>query len=406
MPTYIDRLTPSAVANAKPRTKPYKLVDGRGLFLLVTPNGSKGWRWKYRRPATGKENLLSLGTFPEVTLSSARKKLAKAREMLANGIDPSTEKTRRKAEERRESNSAFNLVAATWLERKRSGWADETYRKASYIIKKYLNPVIGDESVTTLTRAHAIKALLVMPPSLARKARDCLNGVMLQAMDEGFREDGRMLNLRGALPKAEKGHMPAAVDIGQMRKVVKVIWDYPHPITRAALKIQLMTGQRPGNVVSMEWNELDLDTAEWSIPAAKMKTRIPHVAPLAHQSVQLIREMEVHTKGKRYVFPPLAQQQNEHLHRDTLSRTLRANGLKGLHVPHGGRASLRTMGRERLRLDSEVLDAQLAHAKKDDVQKAYVRTGLLDERRGAAQQWADYLESLLNENKVVPIRRA
>ena len=156
----------------------------------------------------------------------------------------------------------------------------------------------------------------------------------------------------------------------------------------------MLTAQRPGNVASMEWAEIDLDEGAWVLPAAKMKMRVPHRVPLPTQAVTLLRGMLAYTQGRKHVFPPLARQRTEHLHRDTLSKALREAGLKGQHATHGFRAMWRTLGRERLGIPADALEAQLAHAKRGDVQKAYDRTRFDDERCEATQRWADYLDRL------------
>jgi integrase len=156
----------------------------------------------------------------------------------------------------------------------------------------------------------------------------------------------------------------------------------------------MLTAQRPGLVVSAEWSEFNLQEAEWSIPGHKMKMRKPHIVPLPRQAVALLQSMLVWTAGQRFVFPALARQKTVHLHRDALSNALRDMGFQGKHATHGFRTSLRTIARERLRVDPDVLEAQLAHAKRGDVQQAYDRTEFNDLRRRVMQKWADFLDKL------------
>lgn len=372
-----------------------KHFDGNGLFLHVQDKGARYWRLKYRY--AGKEKLYALGVFPEVTLAEARERTAKARALLRQGTDPGADKARKAAAARREAGAAFPKVAASWLEKMKPGWADETYRKASYVVDTYLAPALRHRSITTMTSKQAADSLAGIPPSLAAKARGYLGQIVNHAIHEGLREDGRLLSLRGVLPKTEKGHIPAAVELAEVRKLVKAIEAYPITVTRAALIVAMLTAQRPGTVARMEWSEIDLDSGEWSIPATKMKTRHAHLVPLAKQAVAALREMLVYTDGKRYVFPPLYQQTTEHLHRDSLSNALRKMGFAGKHATHGFRGMFRTVARERLNIAPDVLEAQLAHAKKDEIQKAYDRTQFIDERKEAMQKWADYLDRLSAE---------
>lgn len=433
----IPPLTPSQVQNAKggesvhPVTKepidpakPYKLRDGGGLYLLVTPDGAKLWRMDYRRPVTGKQNTIGLGAFPVVKLADARDKREAVRKQLDAGTDPSEQ---RKADhaaklaqaqaqavaDRQASEGTFRAVAESWAAMKRKTWADETRRKAELVLRDYLLPALGDADMATLSSKDALAVLEAMAetaPNLARKARGYMARIAHHAMKQGFREDGRVLLLESEAIKdaikAAKGHIPAATaTLADVRAVVLAVDAYAIPVTRAALTIAMLTAQRPGNVAAMEWAEVDLDAAEWNIPAGKMKTGHAHTVPLATQAVALLRDMLAYTDGKQYVFPPLARQRTEHLHRDTLSKALRDSGLRDKHAAHGFRAMFRTVARERLGIAEDVLEAQLAHAKKGEVQAAYDRTGFIEERRAVAQRWADYLDTLKAGGNVVPIHR-
>ncbi|OOW65690.1 hypothetical protein Xlen_03895 [Xanthomonas campestris pv. leeana] len=402
MATRSGKLTALNVKNARPG----KHFDGGGLYIEVMASGSRLWRMKYRY--AGKEKRLSFGAFPEVSLAEARDRTDKARALLRDGLDPGVEKANRFAEARRDAESAFPLVAAAWLARMRPSWAEATHRKAQYVVDAYLSPALRRQSIASLTTRQAAEALLQIAghaPTLAIKARGYLGGIVNYAIQGGLRDDGRVLVLRGALPRAEKGHIPAAIDLADVRRVSQAVEGYPIPVTRTALKLVMLTAQRPGNVVTMEWSEVDLQAGEWSIPAAKMKTRHAHIVPLSRQAQALLRGMLAYTEGARFVFPPLARQATPHLHRDALSAALRRMGLQGKHATHGFRGTFRTVARERLGIPVDVLEAQLAHAKKDEIQKAYDRTAFVRERKQAMQQWADYLDGL-SETSVVPLRAA
>lgn len=396
----VAKLTALAVKNAGPG----KHFDGGGLFLHVTRTGAKYWRLKYRH--AGREKLLALGVYPAVAIPEARDKAHKARALLRDGHDPAAVRAERRAKARRDTEAAFPKVAEAWIERNRASWAPATLKKARYIIGDYLTPALRNESIATLSSKAAADALGKIPPTLAVMARSYLGRIVTYAIQEGLRDDGRLLSLRGAVQRAEKGHIPAAVDLADVRLVLEAVETYPVPVTRAALRLAMLTAQRPGNVAGMEWAEVDLEAAEWSLPAAKMKTRHAHIVPLSRQAVESLRGMLAYTDGQQYVFPPLARQTTPHLHRDALSAALRRKGLQGKHAPHGFRGMFRTVARERLNIPADVLEAQLAHAKKDEIQKAYDRTAFLDERREAMQKWADYLDTLRAGGNVVPMRRA
>ncbi len=388
-----DKLSALGIKHLARETAPAKKhFDGGGLYLDVRENGSRYWRMAYR--FARREKLLSLGVYPEVSLAEARRRRDAARALLRDGMDPMAVKADRKTLDRRNADASFAQVAVAWLAFKRKGWAPETHRKAEYVFDTYLAPALRRQSITTMKTKDAVEALQGIPPSLASKARQYLGGIVNYAIREGLREDGRLLSLRGAISSHRTVHIPAATSPSDLRKVALAVQTYGVPVTRIALQIAMLTAQRPGGVASMEWEEVDLENAEWRIPAHKMKMRHEHVVPLALQAVTLLREMQSYTGGKQYVFPPLARQQTEHLHRDALSNALRRMGLKGTQATHGFRATFRTLARERLNISTDVLEAQLAHAKRDEVQKAYDRTKFDDARREAMQKWADYLDKL------------
>jgi len=412
MPRKATPLTDLRLRKAK--TADFPLWDGGGLHVIVAPSGTRLWRFKYSRP-DGRENRIAFGSYPEVSLTEARQCREDARALLRDGKDPSGERVAVKESARRLSDAAFATVAAAWLAFKRKEWADETYRKASYVTGTYLVPNLKRRTITTLTTKHAADVLAIIAetaPSLAAKARQYLGGIVQYAIRHGLRDDGRLLSLRGAVPKFAKGHIPAATDPATVAKLVKAIEAYPTPVTRAALKLAMLTAMRPGIVASARWAEIDLVAGEWHVQGLnadgsnRMKTGHDHIVPLPRQANALLREMLVYTDGREYVFPPLARQSTPRLSRDALSNALRRMGFQGVHATHGFRGMLRTVARERLGVDMDVLEAQLAHAKKGEVNQAYDRTTFDDKRRKVMQTWADYLDALRDDTgKVTPIRK-
>lgn len=404
MPRPAKPLTEVRIRNAKPEAFP--LWDGGGLHLL-NRNGHLHWRLKYTRP-DGRDNRLALGAYPALSLKNARALRDAARRKLVAGIDPGEARKARRIEAKRTMHDTFARFAHDWLAVKSRGWATETRRKAELCVNSYLVPAIGKRKVHDITSADVLKVLRAMAehsPSLARKAAHAAQAIIRMAITEGAREDGRLLdlNLRDNLPAFDKGHYPAATLPAELGNVLRTISAYPSEVTRAALLTCAYTGQRPGTVVTMRWDEISADGSEWIIPASKMKTGNQHIVPIPHQVRSLLDRMNAFTGGKEYVFPPLARQQTRHLHRDALSKALRDMGLGGKQTPHGLRASLRTLARERLGVATDVLEAQLAHAKKGEVAAAYDRTRFDDERRKVMQRWADYVDELRGARSATPI---
>lgn len=388
-------LTDKAIRALRPRKKLYRVADAAGLCIEVTPTDSKLWRYRYRH--LGIARMMSLGKYPAISLAIARSRRDEARSLLRSGKDPSAERAAGKDVAKRSLVASFPAVAAAWLDFKKPEWAPETYRKAKYVSDTYLIPLLRRESVATLGTPRVSEALASIAgeaPSLAAKARQYVVGIVAFAIRSGLREDGRLLSLRGAVPRHNKGHIPAATNLKEVAAVVNAIHAYPIPVTRGALKLAMLTAMRPGIVASARWNEIDLASAEWHVAGSRMKTKHAHIVSLPTQALEVLKQMMAYTEGSEYVFPPLARQGTPHLHRDALSRALRKMGFQGRHATHGFRGMLRTVARERLGIDPDILEAQLAHAKRGDVQKAYDRTTFSDARKEAMQKWADYLDEL------------
>jgi len=400
-------LTDKAIKALKPRESLYRVADGGGLCIEITPNASKLWRYRYR--FGGKPKMLALGRYDEVTLEQARNRHRDARKVLANGTDPmEARRASADAQERREL-ARFPSFAEAWLEHKQKRVGAETYRKAKLVVEGDLVPALRRHGIDTLTTKDVTPVLdkiAARAPNLAVKARQYLGGMVTYAIQRGLREDGKLLALRGTIARHDKGHIPAITKPAELRPLLLAIDAYASPTTRAALLLASLTAMRPAIVASAQWAHIDLDAAEWHVPGELMKSGNDHIVPLPKQAVALLMDLRGDDLGT-YVFPSPARQRTPHLHRDALSKALRDMGFQGRHATHGFRGTLRTMARERLGIDLDVLEAQLAHAKRGDVQKAYDRTTFNDERIKVMQAWADYLDNLRKDPdaKVATIKR-
>jgi integrase len=297
----------------------------------------------------------------------------------------------------REELSKFPVVAAAWLAKKKPDVRAETYRKAEYVVNNDLIPALRKYSIANLATKDAaavIERISSRAPNLAAKARQYLGGIVTYAIQNGLRDDGKVLALRGTVSHKSKGHIPAVTKPNELKKVLLAVDSYSSAATRAALKLASLTVVRPSVVASAQWEHIDLDAAEWHIPATLMKTGFDHIVPLPTQAIEILRKLENKGQKSKYVFPSPAKQKTPHLGRDALSKALRELGFQGQHSTHGFRGAFRTIGRERLGLSVDLLEAQLAHAKKGEVNKAYDRTTFNDERRCAMQRWANYLDEL------------
>lgn len=401
-------LTDAKLRALKPRESVYRIADALGLAIEVRTTGARLWRFRYRY--NGIANMLGLGEYPGVTLTEARERRDAARKLLADGVDPSAKRKAddeaAKAKVEHAKRGSFEAVAADWLAFKAKGWASETHRKAEFVLGRYLNPALGKRDIATLTSKEAAKPLTSLAetaPNLAHKARQYIAGIVRYAQREGLRDESRALPLAEILPSFDKGNIPAATTPDEIAKLIEAIHGYSSAVVRTALLCCAYTAQRPGVIAAMRWDEIKGD--EWHIPGAKMKMRHAHIVSLPRQAVEALKEMRAYTAGREYVFPPLARQKTPHLHRDALSNALRRMGFAGQHATHGFRGMLRTVARERLGVAADVLEAQLAHAKKGEVQKAYDRTTFTDDRRKAMQKWADYLDNLRAGGNVVALHK-
>ena len=387
-------LTDKAIQALKPREKLYRVADWGGLCLEIAPSGSKLWRYRYRYD--GLARMMSLGRWNEVTLAEARELHRNARKALASGLDPVSARKMSGEEKTRRERVKFANFATEWLAYKKKRVASETYRKAKLVVEGDLVPALRRCTIDTLATKDVTSILDKISeraPNLAAKARQYLGGMMTYAMQQGLREDGKHLALRGAVVTRGKGHIPAITTPSELGPLLRAIDAYSSRITRSALLLASLTAMRPSVVASAQWAHIDLTAAEWHVPGALMKTGNDHIVPLPAQALELLKGLKEGSKSP-FVFPSPARQKTPHLHRDALSKALREMGYQGKHATHGFRGTLRTMARERLGVDIDVLEAQLAHVKRGDVQKAYDRTTFGDQRITVMQAWADYLDEL------------
>jgi integrase len=411
MPKRAHPLTPSAVANAKPKAKPYKLADGRGLFLLVRPSGAKWWRWKYRRPVTGVENTLSLGTFPEVSLRKARDKRDDARRLLADGIDPGAKRQEVKAAKVADMEAAgdtFEAMARAWLARQEC--AEITLRKSQWILETCLFPEIGTMPLTEVTPRVLLDALRKVEETgkleTAKRARVKAGQVFRWAILEGRAETDPTASLRGALKSPKNKHHAAITDPAKIGELLRAIDGFTgQPVTLAALKLAPLVFVRPGELRHAEWQEIDLDAAMWRIPAERMKMKAAHIVPLSTQAVAILRDLFPFTGAGRYIFPGL-RSASRPMSENTVNAALRRLGYGTDDMTGHGFRSMAASRLNEMGWNADAIERQLAHAESNKVREAYTHAAqYLDERTRMMQAWADYLDGLRARGAVVPFKR-
>lgn len=422
-----DTLSDVAIRKAKPGDKPRKLSDGGGLYLELQPNGARWWRLKYR--IHGKEKRLSLGVYPEVSLSDARKRRDEARVLVAAGTDPSDERKADKQARHRQNDAqaraaagipqigTFEDVAREWLRLVHEPKVSPGYAKRSRIqLESDVFPWIGARPVASITAPMVLDLLRKIEArgalDTAHRVKQTCGLVFRYAIATGHAERDPVPDLRGALAAPLVKHYAATDDPAKLGELLRAVAGYGgHPVTKTALMLAALTFQRPGNVLAMRWADLDLDAGVWTIPAKDMKrtkqakaSGPDHVVPLATQAVQALRELYPLTSAGAYCFPNM-RTKGRPISNVTMNAAMRRMGFGPDEMTaHGFRATARTIIAERLPgIDPEWIEAQLAHGKAGPLGAAYDRAQYLAQRRVMMQTWADYLDRLRDGAQVIPL---
>jgi integrase len=390
------KLTASQVKSAKPAIKAYKLSDGRGLYLLVQPNGAKYWRLKYRFGR--KEKLLAIGVYPGVSLAQARAACDEAKVLLRDNRDPSSVKQLRKNFLVEQSNDTFEAIATEWFEQKMVsmsvGYKARTWR----VLENDLFPSIGKRPIAEVTAIQLLEALRTIEKRtvyIAHRAKQTCSQIFRYAISTGRTDRDIASDLSGTLRPRTVKHAATLLEPNSIGQLLRSIDAYSGSmVVRGALQLSPLLFVRPGELRTMEWQEINWNKRRWEIPSSKMKMREAHIVPLAEQSLEVLAQMEPLTGHGIYVFPS-ARKGGRPLSDNGVRTALRSMGYNNEQIsPHGFRAMARTLLDEELGFPVDHIEQQLAHAVKDPLGRAYNRTKHLDERAEMMQRWADYLQSL------------
>lgn len=413
----LNTLDAITVKNAKPGDKPQKLFDGGGLYLLVQPTGGRLWRLKYR--FGGKEKLVSLGTYPDISLKEARERRDKARQELAQGIDPSSKRKAEKSSKAELAANSFEAVAREWHLTIHTAKVSEGHAARTLVrLEQDVFPWIGPDPIATIRAPKLLETLRRIEArgaiETAHRALQACGQVFRYAVATGRAERNPAADIQGALQPVIVKHMPAITDPKRVGELLRSIHGYEGlPVTRAALQLAPLVFVRPGELRKAEWSEFDLDEALWRIPSDRMKrTKAqkamgpPHLVPLPRQAVVILRDLHPLTGHGQYVFPSLRTGERPMSDNAVLSALRRMGYPKEEMTGHGFRAMARTMLAERLNIDEAIIEAQLAHSVKDSLGRAYNRTEFVEQRRNMLQTWADHLDTLRKGAEVIPLKTA
>jgi Integrase len=388
-------LTTLAINRAAPREKSWKLSDEKGLYLLIYPSGSKHWHFKYRY--LGREKKLSFGAYPEVSLKDARAKRDEARALLADGRDPSQERKAARLAARMAAASTFGAIAREFIEkREHDGLAESTISKAKWLLS-LLERSLGSVPIAEISTPMLRKAIADIQASgrheTGQRLRSFAGRVFLYAIQTGRAQHNPASNLRGALVTPLVRHHPAIVDRGELAKLLRAIESYRgRPSTMAALKLSAHLFQRPGEIRTMRWADLDLDGARWTIPAATMKMRREHQVPLSRQVLDIIRSMRPVSGCSEFVLP--SHDARRPLSENAVNNALRRMGFAGIMTAHGFRSTASSLLHESGKWQPDAIERALAHVETNKVKAAYNRTTYWAERVAMHQWWSDELDAI------------
>jgi integrase len=401
-------LTDVAIRQARPRAKPRKLRDGRGLYLEIRPNGSKLWRYRFRDPQTRKESTMSLGEYSEISLTEARDARDSARKLLKQGMHPVHERRLQRAIQATDGANTFEAVARQWLGKKGKEWTEKSRRRVERTLERDAFPLIGPLPIRRVSPQHL---LTIMQEIEAKRSPT----VAVLFRQWAF----RIFNYAMATLKADSN--PAATDI---RNAITVPEPKNHPAlsrhdipgldaalreytgerrTVIALRLLMLTFVRSGELRGAEWSEFDLDRAEWRIPADRMKMGEAHIVPLSKQALALLKELHAQTGRQRFLFPN-ARRPGAYMAATTLNAALVRLGYDKRFSPHGFRGTASTLLNE-AGYHPDVIERQLAHKDRNEVRAVYNKAQYLPERRAMMQQWADMINVYARGADVVPIKR-
>jgi integrase len=390
-------LTDAAIRNLKPRDKPYKVSDFEGLFLLVKPSGSRLWHQKYR--IDGKEKLLAIGSYPEVSLAQARMAREAARALLAAGKDPSEVKQERKREEKERRGLTFESQARAYFDKtKKEGRADTTLSKTQWLLDMAIVE-FGSKPMSEITSPLVLRCLRKVEAKgnyeTAKRLRSKISAVFRYAVSNGTATTDPTYALRDALIRPTAKPRAAIVDRRALGDLMRAIDNFHgQAVTRIALQLLALLVPRPGELRKAKWAEFDFEAAVWSIPAERMKKRRAHRVPLAKQALRYLDELKSLTGTSEFVLPSLVSPKRI-MSENTLNTALRRMGFGADEMTsHGFRATFSTLANESGLWNPDAIERALAHVEVNDVRRAYARGEHWDERVRLADWWAGALEEV------------
>ena len=398
-------LTDSAIKTAKPKDKPYKLSDAHGLYLEITPTGSKLWRLKYR--IAGKEKKLAFGAYPLTTLAEAREHRDTARKLLADGIDPGEQK-KADRQAHKVTGMTFEALAREWYAYTSPRWAESTARKSRLYLENDIIPIIGARPVKAITRPELVELVRKVEArgtlNAAGKIRQWLHQIYRFGLASGVVDSNPATDLDVVAAPAKAARHHPHVTFAELPELLgKIDTTNISTLTRCAIRLLVLTAVRPGELRAAPWSEFDLEAATWTIPKERMKARRPHVVPLPRQALAILRTLEEISGSYALLFPG-QQKADRPMSDNTINKALRLMGYEGRQTGHGFRHLLSTELNGR-GYNKDWIERQLAHGDNDEIRATYNHAAYLEQRREMMQAWADSIDALCAGANVVSIKR-
>jgi len=395
------------IKSLKPKTRDYKVADGKGMSLQVTTNGAKRWRFSYS--FDGKKKTISLGTYPDTTLKMARDKRDKARQCVASGSDPSALRKAEKRPQHVEVKDGFSVFMLEWLEIKKKEWEPSYFGQVSRRMDRDVLPVLGRMPITQINPMDILPVMLTISDRGNTETARRTQGILSQVFDHAI-QTGRALtnparNLAGFLKKPKVRHMAAIIEPLQVGTLLRQIDSYECTfVVKCALRLAPLLFVRPGELRKAEWRDINFDTAEWCFMVSK--TKKDHIVSLSRQALDIFRELHAFSGHGKYVFPGYRNDFRP-MSSGAISSALDSMGFDSEEMTgHGFRAMASTLIAEKLGYPDRAIERQLSHSVCDPNDGAYDRARFLDERRSMMQDWADYLDNLRAGKDEVPSRTA
>jgi integrase len=395
-------LTDTKIKNAKAKAKDYKLFDGGGLYILVTKAGGKNWKLKYKFDS--KEKLLSLGSYPKVSLAKARELREKYKTDISNGIDPGKKKKEIKQKVEQESEkqkNTFEVIALERLNKVKEDISDSHYKRTLGIFKKYTFKALGDIPIDKIEPKHIIGLLKEMMEedikTSTQKAHQAISKTFKYAVAHGYatRNPSNDFDIKEITGVVKTTHYPTITDEKGIKNLLMSIKEYGGELsTKYALLFLAYTFVRPTNARLALWSEIDLEAKQWVIPAKKMKTRDEFIIPLSNTLIELLQEIKLYSGDSEYLFPSTKSKSTPLSDGALIGAVRRMGYTKEEFTPHGFRAMFSTIAHEKSHFAYEVIETQLAHSVGNSVSQAYNRAKYLDERVKLMQWWSDYLDEV------------